>query len=51
MLQSYEKEGVTVLDGGVSWLKVNEVQLEGKKRMSAKDFMNSHDLLGKKLGR
>lgn len=51
MTQSYEKEGLMVLDGGVSWLKVNEVQLEGKKRMSAKDFMNSHDLLGKKLGR
>lgn len=51
MNQSYEKEGLVVLDGGISWLKVNEVQLEGKKRMSAKDFMNSHDLLGKKLGR
>lgn len=38
-------------DGSALWLKVNEVQLEGKKRMSAKDFMNSHDLLGKKLGR
>ncbi|MCR5429841.1 MAG: methionyl-tRNA formyltransferase [Eubacterium sp.] len=46
---SEDKDSFTIATGNKA-LKVNELQLEGKKRMKASDFLNGRSIEGSKLG-
>ena len=46
---SEDKDSVVIARGSKA-LKVNELQLEGKKRMKASDFLNGRSIEGSKLG-
>ena len=46
---SEEKDSFVIATGSKA-LKVNELQLEGKKRMKASDFLNGRSIEGSKLG-
>lgn len=46
---SEDKDSFTIATGNKA-LKVNELQLEGKKRMKASDFLNGRSIEGKLLG-
>ena len=46
---SEDKDSFVIATGNKS-LKVNELQLEGKKRMKASDFLNGRSIEGSKLG-
>ena len=46
---SEDKDSFVIATGDKA-LKVNELQLEGKKRMKASDFLNGRSIEGSKLG-
>ena len=46
---SEDKDSFVIATGSKA-LKVNELQLEGKKRMKASDFLNGRSIEGSKLG-
>ncbi len=51
MIVRFDKDGIVVACNKSSWLKILELQLEGRKHLNARDFLNGVSVqVGEKLG-